>query len=141
MASGHEDFSRTHAVKASSPRGFGVVFTVMFLIVALWPWISGAAPRRWALVVAAVLAVVTLAAPALLALPNRWWLRFGELLNRLISPLVLAFLFFVVVTPMGALMRVFGKDNLRLRRDGQQPSYWIEREPPGPKPDSLNHQF
>ena len=54
---------------------------------------------------------------------------------------MLAFLFYAVVTPMGALMRVFGKDNLRLRRDDADASYWIKRDPPGPKPDSMNHQF
>jgi hypothetical protein len=84
---------------------------------------------------------VTVAAPNLLALPNRLWSRLGLLLNRIISPIALAFLFYVVVTPLGALMRAFGKDNLRLRRDDSDTSYWIKRNPPGPKPDSMNHQF
>jgi hypothetical protein len=81
------------------------------------------------------------AAPQLLTVPNRLWLRFGLLLNRIISPVALAFLFYFVVTPTGVFMRVFGKDNLRLRRNASDKSYWIKREPPGPKPDSLNHQF
>ena len=140
MAS-HEDFSRTHQVKASSNRSFGWVFTAVFLIVAVWPLFSGGTVRWWSLFIAAAITLVTVAAPKLLALPNRLWLRFGLLLNRIISPVALAFLFYVVVTPMGALMRVFGKDNLRLRRDHSDTSYWIKRDPPGPKPDSLNHQF
>ena len=137
----HEDFSRTHEVKASSNRSFGWVFTVVFLIIAVWPLVSGGMVRWWSLFIAAAFLLVTVTAPKLLALPNRMWLRFGLLLNRIISPVALAILFYGVVTPVGALMRVFGKDNLRLRRDHSETSYWIKREPPGPKPDSMNHQF
>ena len=140
-AQGHEDFSRTHEVEASSNRSFGWVFTAVFLIIAVWPLVSGGTVRWWSLLVAAAFALVTVAAPKLLALPNRLWLRFGLLLNRIISPVVLAFLFYCVVTPMGALMRALGKDSLRLRRSVSDASYWIERNPPGPKPDSMNHQF
>jgi nitrate reductase NapE component len=141
MAATHEDLSRTHEVKASSNRSFGWVFTAVFLIIAVWPLVSGGMVRWWSLLVAAAFALVTVAAPKLLAVPNRLWMRVGLLLNRIISPIVLAFLFYVVVTPMGVLMRVFGKDSLRLRRDASDTSYWIERDPPGPKPDSMNHQF
>ena len=137
----HEDLSRTHDVKASSNRGFGWVFTVVFLIVGLWPILFGGALRSWALIVSGVFLVITLLAPALLALPNRLWLRFGLLLNRIISPVVLGFMFYVVMTPLGALMRAVGKDTLRLGRDDQDGSYWIKRDPPGPKPDSLSNQF
>ena len=137
----HEDFSRTHDIKSSSNRGFGCVFATVFLIIGLWPIIFGGALRWWSLIVAAAFLVITLVAPALLALPNRLWLRFGLLLNRIISPVVLGFLFYVVVTPIGALMRLFGQDNLRLRGSPADGSYWIKRDPPGPKPDSLNNQF
>ena len=137
----HEDFSRTHDVKASSNRNFGWVFTAVFLVTALWPLLSGRSPRWWSLVAAIVFLLITLFAPALLALPNRLWLRFGVLLNRIISPIALAFLFYVVVTPMGAVMRMFGKDSLRLQRGKADGSYWIKRDPPGPRPDSLNNQF
>ena len=137
----HEDFSRTHDVKTSSNRSFGYVFTAVFLIVGLWPLVLGTGARWWSLITAAVTLLVTLLAPALLALPNRLWLRLGLLLNRIISPIVLGFMFYAVVTPMGALMRLFGKDSLRLRRSGKVASYWIKREPPGPKPDSMSNQF
>jgi hypothetical protein len=136
----HEDLSRTHEVKASSNRSFGWVFSAVFLIVAVWPLFSGRALRGWPLIIAAAFALVTVVAPKLLSLPNRLWLRFGLLLNRIISPVALAILFYLVVTPVGALMRVLGKDSLRLRRSDAT-SYWIKREPPGPRPDSLNHQF
>jgi len=141
MAATHEDLSRTHEVKASSNRSFGWVFTAVFVIVAVLPLFHGGVVRWWSLIVAAAFAVVTVVAPKLLAVPNRLWLRFGLLLNQIISPVVLAFLFYVVVTPLGGLMRVLGKDSLRLRRNKSDASYWIKRDPPGPKPDSLNHQF
>ncbi len=141
MAKGHEDLSRTHDVKGSSNRAFGWVFVAVFAIIGAWPLLSGGALRWWSVITAAVILLITLVAPALLALPNRLWMRFGVLLNRVISPVVLAFLFYAVVTPMGMLMRAFGKDSLRLRRGGADASYWIKRDPPGPKPDSMNHQF
>ena len=140
MAS-HEDLSRTHDVKASSNRSFGWVFTAVFAVIGVWPLVSGGPLRWWALITAAVFMVATLLAPALLALPNRVWLRFGLLLNRIVSPVALAIMFYVVVTPMGLLMRLFAKDNLHLRDRDVDASYWIRRDPPGPKPDSLTNQF
>ena len=137
----HEDFSRTHAVKSSSNRGFGWVFTVVFLVIGVWPLVSGQAIRWWSLIVAMVCLVITLAAPALLSPLNKLWLRLGLLMNRIVSPVVLGFMFYVVVTPMGWLMRLFGKDSMRLRTDDRGGSYWLRRDPPGPKPDSLNNQF
>jgi uncharacterized integral membrane protein len=113
----------------------------VFALIGAWPLVHGAGVRWWSLAVAGVLLVVTLAAPALLAVPNRLWARFGLLLNRIVSPVVLGIVFFAVVTPMSLVMRLLGKDPLRLRRSRQDASYWIAREPPGPKPDSLRNQF
>ena len=141
MANTHEDFSRAQHVKSSSNRAFGWVFVTVFLIIALWPLLSGGSLRRWSLIVSGLVMVATVAAPALLTLPNRLWLRFGLLLNRVVSPVVLAIMFYVVVTPMGLLMRMFAKDTLRRRRDAAAESYWIKRDPPGPRPDSMPHQF
>jgi len=141
MAETHEDFSRSQEVKTSSNRAFGWVFVTVFLIIALWPLVSGGALRWWLLIVSAMVAVVTIAAPALLTVPNRLWQRFGLLLHRIVSPVVLAIMFYGVITPMGVLMRAFGKDPLRLRRNGSAQSYWIKRDPPGPKPESMSNQF
>ena len=137
----HEDFSRTHDVKSSSHRSFGWVFTVVFAIIGAWPLVSGGGVRWWSMIVAGVFLVVTLLAPALLGPLNKLWLRFGLLLNRIVSPVVLGIMFYVVVTPMGWLKRMLGKDNLYLTSNRQDGSYWIKRDPPGPKPDSLNNQF
>ena len=69
------------------------------------------------------------------------WTKFGVLLYTIVSPVVLGFLFYVTVTPIALLMRVLGKDPLRLRRDPDAASYWIDRTPPGPSPESMKNQF
>jgi hypothetical protein len=141
MAQTHEDFSRDQQVKASSNRAFGWVFVIVLAIIALWPVVVGGALRWWSLIVSGLVAVVTMAAPALLTIPNRLWQRFGLLLHRIVSPVVLAIMFYLVVTPMGLLMRVFARNTLQLRRDPAAESYWVKREPPGPQPDSMPRQF
>jgi hypothetical protein len=141
MAHIHEDLSREPQVKASSNRAFGWVFVIVFLVIAVWPLVLGGTARWWSLIVGGLVMVVTLAAPSLLTIPNRLWLRFGLLLHRIVSPVVLAVMFYSVVTPMGLLMRAFGKDFLRLRRSDSAASYWIKRDPPGPQPDSMSNQF
>jgi hypothetical protein len=84
---------------------------------------------------------VAFLAPKLLTPLNWFWTRLGLVLHKIVSPLVLGIMFFVVITPMGVVMRLFGKDPLRLRLDKTQASYWLERTPPGPKPDTLSNQF
>jgi hypothetical protein len=72
---------------------------------------------------------------------NRLWLRFGLLLNRIVSPIVLGFLFYAVITPTGMIIRRAGRDPLRLQWDANAASYWIERRPPGPAPETMSNQF
>lgn len=137
----HEDLSRSQTVKTSSDRFFGLTFFIVFLLIALWPLLWGRPLRPLALGVAAAFLAVSLARPALLAPLNRLWLKFGELLHSVTSPIILGLMFYLVITPIGFLMRLFGKDFLRLRRDPACQSYWIRREPPGPDKTSLNRQF
>lgn len=137
----HEDLGSRHEPGGSSDRAFGVVFAVVFALVGLWPLLSGGAVRPWSLAVAAAFLALALAVPRVLAAPNRWWTRFGLLLGRIVSPVVLGVVFFAVVTPMAIAIRWRGRDPLRLKRSAADASYWIPREPPGPKPDSLNRQF
>jgi hypothetical protein len=136
----HEDFSRTEQVKGSSNRAFGWTFVAAFLIVGLWPLVFHGGMRWWALIVAAMVMTATLAMPGLLTIPNRLWLRFGLLLHRVVSPIALGLMFYIVITPMGFLMRAMGKDLLGLRGDPSG-TYWIKRDPPGPKPSSMSKQF
>ena len=138
---GHESYERPEEIRGSSDRSFGVVFAVVFALIGLLPLVSGGAVRMWSLAVGAAFLLVALAFPSVLAPLNRLWLRFGLLLHKIVSPLVLGIMFFLVITPMGVLMRAFGKDLLRLKLDRQLASYWIERTPPGPPPESLRDQF
>lgn len=124
-------------VVAGSDRSFGLVFAVFFTLVALFPLIRGAPPRWWALGVAAAFALVALTMPRLLHPLNRLWLAFGLLLHHIVSPIVMALMFYGAILPMALLLRVLGKDLLRLKRDPSAASYWIPREPPGP----MNKQF
>ncbi len=137
----HEDLSRSMEVEGSSNRSFGWVFTVVFLIVGAGPLLFGGGLRWWALVVAAGIGAGTILRPALLARPNRLWTQFGLLLGRVVSPVVMGLLFFVVFTPFGLVMRAFGHDPLRLKRNPEASTYWVERAPPGPPPESMRNQF
>jgi hypothetical protein len=131
----------TSQTQSSSDRSFGFVFTAVFLIIALYPLLHAAGIRIWAVVVSGLFLLLALFVPQVLAPANRVWTKFGFLLHRIVSPLALGVLFFLVVTPTGLLMRLFGKDPLRLRFDPTADSYWIKRDPPGPAADSLNNQF
>lgn len=137
----HEQARAEDASAVASDRVFGFVLAVFFLIIAALPLWSGGAWRVWALVPAAILTAAALLAPSVLAPFNRLWSAFGDALRRITTPVVLAFIFFVVLTPMGLLMRLFGKDLLRLRFDKAASSYWIDRRPPGPAPESFKDQF
>lgn len=137
----HEDLNRPQHVEGPSNRSFGLVFAAVFCIVALMPLLHGGGARTWALVIAAAFAVTSFAAPAMLAMPNRLWTGLGLLLGKIVSPVVIAILFYGVFTPLGLLMRVLGKDSLKLRLDRAATSYWVPRVPPGPRPDSMTEQF
>ena len=138
---GHEDLTREQDVEGSSDRSFGAVFAVVFLVIAGWPLWHGESLRWWAAGVAAAFALVAMVRPALLAGLNRQWMKLGVLLGRVVSPIALGLLFYCVLTPLGAVLRLAGKDPLRLRFDRGTDSYWIRREPPGPPPDSMTNQF
>ncbi|MBX3591995.1 MAG: hypothetical protein KF755_13920 [Burkholderiaceae bacterium] len=121
-------------------RSFGLVFCGFFALLALFPLLSGGSVRLWSAVASAAFGATALFFPSVLTPLNRLWMRFGALLHRIVSPIVLALLFFVVITPFGLVMRLLGKDPLKLRSEPVQ-TYWIDREPPGPQPESLNNQF
>jgi Saxitoxin biosynthesis operon protein SxtJ len=138
---GHESFQRDESIPLSSNRSLGFVFAGAFLVIGVLPLVWGSGVRPWSLMIAAGFMLCALAAPSLLGPLNRAWMRFGMLLHRIVSPVVLGIMFFLVITPMGTVMRLLGKDPLRLRYDGNASTYWVDRTPPGPPPQSLNHQF
>jgi peptidoglycan biosynthesis protein MviN/MurJ (putative lipid II flippase) len=137
----HESFEPQHEVRTATPRAFGLMLVALCLLVALWPLVSRQSPRGWALGLALAVALAAWRAPQIYAVPNRAWMKLGELLARIVAPLALALLFFGLFVPMGWLLRAVGHDPLRLRRDMAETSFWIERDPPGPSGNSLTHQF
>jgi hypothetical protein len=137
----HEDLNREQQIEGSSDRAFGIVFAVVFTVIAIWPLLFRGELRLWSLAVAVAFALVAWLRPTLLARLNRWWMKFGLLLAMVVSPIALGILFFAVLVPIGFLMRATGKDPLRLKREAGANSYWIPRAPPGPPPDSMKNQF
>jgi len=127
-------------VKAGSERGFGIVFAVVFAGIGLYPVWDGAPVRWWALAIAGAFLAIAALAPALLKPLNRVWFALGLLLHKVVSPLVMGLMFFAAVTPTALIMRMLGKDPLRLRFDKQAKTYWIERQP-GPAPETMRNQF
>ena len=124
-----------------SDRGFAAVFTAVFLVFALWPVWHGAGPRWWLLALAAATALAGLVTPQMLRPLNVAWFKFGLLLSRIMTPVVMGVIFFLVVTPTALVMRLRGADLLKLRIDRDARSYWIERSPQGPDPKSMRNQF
>lgn len=137
----HEAFTRGGPVKGSSDRSFGVVFTVVFAAIGAWPLMGGGGARLWSLVIAALFLAAALGRPRVLAPLNRLWMRFGLLLHKVTNPVIMGLVFFLAVTPTAVIMRVLGKDLLNRRLDPAAKSYWIERRPPGPRPETMKQQF
>ena len=124
-----------------SDRSFGLLFTVVSAIVAAFPLFRGGEVRFWAVVAAVLFLAASFLYPKLLNPLNRIWMWFGELLHKIMTPLIMSVLFFVTVTPIGLMMRLFGKNPLRLGFDDRAESYWIEREQDSPTPKSMERQF
>ena len=117
-----------------SDRKFGWTFAALFFLV-------GALAHPWMMAVGAVLAVITLTRAHWLAPIKHQWMRFGELLNKIVSPVVMAAIFFVVFTPVAFLMRLAGRDALARSYEPASPTYWKRRDPPGPSDDSFKNLF
>jgi len=137
----HEQFQEREGVNSSSNRSFGIVFTIVFSIVGLLPLLSDGTLRWWAMVIAVIFLASALLRPRILTPLNKIWTRFGLLLHHVVNPVIMAMLFFLVVTPIGLLMRMVGKRPLNIEYDLEIKSYWIERDPPGPEPDTMKQQF
>jgi hypothetical protein len=137
----HEVFSREETAVAGSDRTFGLVMAGVLAALSLLNAWRGGTWWPWSSALAALLLAAALVRPALLNPLNRAWLQFGLLLHKIVSPLVMALIFYGAVWPTGLVMRMLGKDLLRLKRQPDAASYWIERQPPGPLPETMKDQF
>ena len=123
--------------KLPSNRNFGIVFFVIFLIISFYPLTSDGDIRRWSLVISIILLILGLINSKILTPFNRVWFKFGIFLGRMVSPIIMALIFFIVVTPIGLIMRLLRKDLLNLKYNKSK-SYWIKKN--GPK-SKMKNQF
>jgi hypothetical protein len=137
----HESFAREEAVAAGSNRSFGVVMAGALAVLTainawhdgrVWPWTGG---------LALFFLAVALLYPAALSPLNWIWHKFGLLLHKVVNPIVMGLIFYCTVLPTGLVIRVLGKDLLRLKRQPDADSYWVARQPPGPAPETMKDQF
>ena len=124
-------------IKISSNRSFGIVFFIVFLLIALYPLLKGNDLRIWSLVISFIFLILGLINSKILTPLNRLWFKFGLLLGKFISPLIMGIIFFVVVTPIGIIMRLLKKDLLNLKFNKKE-TYWIDKS--GPK-SKMKNQF
>ena len=111
-------------IKISSNRNFGIVFFVVFLIIAIWPLLNSEPIRIWSLLIAIIFLFLGIINSIILTPLNKIWFKFGIFLGNFISPIVMAIIFFFVVTPIGILMKVLKKDLINLKKNNDK-SYWI----------------
>ena len=124
-------------VKISSNRSFGIVFFIVFLLIAIYPILNQNDIRIWAVALSLIFLVLGLLNSKLLTPLNKIWFKFGILIGRFISPIVMAFIFFIVVTPISIIMKILNKNLLSLKKDKKK-SYWIKRPLNKSK---MNNQF
>ena len=124
-------------IKTSSNKSFGIVFFIVFLIISLYPLIKDGNLRLWSLIVSLIFLILGLTNSIILTPLNRLWFKFGIFLGKIVSPIILGTIFFLIVTPTGLLLRLFGKDVINLKYNNNN-SYWIEKT--GPK-SNMKDQF
>ena len=122
---------------SSSNRSFGIVFFAFFLIVGLLPIYNYSTIRTWAIVVALIFLILGILNSKYLTPLNKIWIKFGLLLGKIVSPIVMGIIFFIVITPIGFIMKLFGQDLLN-KKYSQNSSYWINRKD---KFGSMKKQF
>ncbi len=119
-------------IKIGSNRSFGIVFSIVFLLISIYPFTYGENIKYWSLTISLIFLILGLLNSRLLTPLNKIWFKFGIFLARIISPIIMGIIFFFLVTPIGLLMRIFKKDLLNLKFNSDK-SYWIEKTEPKSK--------
>ena len=123
-------------IKSKNNITFGILFFLFFLFIGLYPLISNEPIRIWSIILSSVFLIITIFKPNLFTFLNKLWIKFGILLGKIISPIIMGLVFFFVVTPIGIFVKILKKDVMGLKRGGS--SYWITRED---KIQSMKKQF
>ena len=114
--------------KKSSNKSFGILFFIVFLGFGLWPIINGKNPNIYLIIISIIFLILGLVNSKILSPLNKIWIRFGELLGKIIAPIVMAIIYFIILTPISLTVRLFGKDLLGLKFLKKKQSYWIKRK-------------
>ena len=123
--------------KISSNRSFGILFSIVFAAIAFWPLLNLGEIRVWSVIVSSIFLLLGLINSKLLYPLNLVWVKFGELIGKIVAPLVMALIFFIILTPIGLFLRLIGKDLLNIKLNNNK-TYWIKRDK---KPGSMKRQF
>ena len=132
---------KTEDAKRSSDKSFGIVFSIVFFIIGVWPLFNREEPRFWAFITGLSLFIIAFIKPNLLTKLNLVWFKFGELLHKIMNPLILALIFFIIIMPIGLIMQLCSKRPIPLKFDKAKKTYWIDKTPSGPEPDTMKRQF
>ncbi len=136
-----ERFGHGDSPRGSTDRFFGLLFSAFWGVMAMAPLRRGGSIRVWAVVLAAAFLVTSLLRPTVLGPLNHLWQRLGQLLQKLTTPILMAVLYFSTIVPFGLIMRLLNRDALGLKWERGSATYWIPRDPPGPRPESMKDQF
>ena len=112
----------------SSNRSFGVLFFVVFLAIAFWPMLNDGAPNYYLILLSLIFLILGLINSKILSPLNKGWIKFGEILGKIIAPIVMAIVYFLILTPISLLVRLFGKDLIGMKFSNNIKSYWIKRK-------------
>ena len=126
-------------IQTNSNRSFGIVFSIVFIIIAFWSFRGDFSQIKiLPLLISLIFLILGLINSKLLTPLNKLWIKFGNLLGSIISPIIMAIIFFLVVTPTGILLRIFGKDLLNIKQKSNKNSYWIKKDK---RISKMNQQF
>ncbi len=107
-------------------KSFGILFFIVFLLIAIWPVLESGSIRVWSLAISIIFLVLGIINSKILSPLKKGWIKLGEILGKIVAPIVMGFIYFIVITPIGVLMRLFGKDLLNIKFNKNK-SYWIKR--------------
>ena len=133
-----QDLGSHHSIERSNERSFGIVFTIFFLILSIYPIINKETINVFFLIISIIIFVITILRPSLFYFPNKIWFKFGILLGKIVSPLVMGIIFYLTVTPTGIIMRLLRKDLLKKKLEIKEKTYWVKKNKYS---GSLKNQF